>query len=184
MTLAVILLCGFLFFPRKPLYSLFLLLKKIISIIASQNKEERRCVICPWVRVVGPHELSLFFMCWPCACPHAGVEELITARSNQATGLGKGERETKGPECSHQIGSWGVGYWGLSWSSSAASCCLQWHGRNKRGRSGGLEHRPVFANGQKSHGVGFVLYVCKSHRPHLLGLLIPSFDVLLNLELS
>lgn len=36
-------------------------------------------------------------MCWLWACPHAGVEKLIIAHTNQETGLGKGWGRPKAP---------------------------------------------------------------------------------------
>lgn len=50
------------FFPQKVIVLPYFYLKKkkVISIVASQKRENKRCVTCPGNRAVAPQELSFF----------------------------------------------------------------------------------------------------------------------------
>lgn len=183
MTLAVILLCGFLF-PRKPLYSLFLLFKKIISIIASQNKEKRRCVICPWVRVVGPQELSLF-SCAGCAPVHLlGWRSSLLLIATKKQGWAKGRGRPKAQSAPTKLDP---GALDTEASTRVTQQPLAVHSETAGIKEVILADWSIAQCLPMDRRVMVLASYCmcaKVTDPHLLSLLIPSFDVLLNLELS
>lgn len=128
--------------------------KKIISVVALQKKGKKQMCDLPMKQSSCPTRAQPF-SCASCEpVLMLGWRSSLLLRVTKKSGLGKGKRETKGPECSHQIGSWKVWHGGIYYSRSAATCFSWRNRRNKGGHSNGLEHCPVFASGYKGGHMG------------------------------
>lgn len=159
-------------------------LKKIISIIASQNKEKRRC----------GHELELlahmssafFHVLAVCLSSCWGGEAHYCSQQprNRAGQRGRGDQRPRVLPPNWILESQMLR---PLLEELSITCCLQWNCRNKRGRSAGIKEVILAQDLPVDRGVTVLASYCTCARvtdPRLLSLWIPSFDVLLNLELS